>query len=219
MQFIREHMTRTVDADEFQNMKENLGKLNADMELMKASINNITNMITKQFPDQPSIDEIANMNVNTSMSSLGSMDNNVGDTSHISILNDNSLIFDESISGVNDFSETMPTIEINDSIGIDTMDESQGKEDLNGSIEGYTMEIVELDVVNTKSLLDTTIATASQGVKVEAMQIDEVGCETIVINTLETSATDESQDGEVSDTNIKIEYLPIFMRDEDDTEA
>lgn len=217
MQFIREHMTQTVDSDEFRNIKENLSKLNEDMEAMKANVHKITSIITKLLPEQPSIDEIPT-NMNASMSSSMSMENNVGDVSHISMLDDNSLIFDESSSNVNQSSETMPTVEVNEAIGMDTMDASQAKEKRNDSAQGYTIEIIELDVVDTKDSLDTTIATASQGMKVEDMQIDDVGCESVVTSTPEKTTTDKLNDVRVSDMDIKIEDLPIYMKDENDCE-
>lgn len=208
MQFIRKRLSEPIDAEEFHCMKQSLGKLNEDMGQMKADLTKISNMVSKLLPDQPNdIEQSVNV-------SVLSMENNVGDTSHISMLDDTSLIFDQSVTNASDVNTTMhtddePQLNCSD---IDAVNSSQSKDAINDSAQEFTMEFVEVDVVNKSSILE--LSTESQD---EKMQIDEsVVNEVTVTSTPETTIT-TATDAAV-ETELNIEQLPIVFKEEDSEE-
>lgn len=218
MDFINKHLTGPVNADEFSSMKENLSKLTEDMETMKSDLNKIQDLVKKILPEQPStVEEKSNTN-----ESLNSMENNVGDASYIPALSDDSsLIFEQTLMDASQLDANMYVDEHNDSTEIDGENTSQVKEELDGSTEGYTMEIVELDVVDTKGSLDTTIATANDDSKAEEdMQFDDIDAESGQTSTPEPVSVHDGTDDKLADTgvsdmDVKIEQMPIYLKEED----
>lgn len=212
VQYIRQRLSGTVDADEFQCMKQCLGKLNEDVGKLKDDITKIANMVVKLLPDDPAHVEVAK---NTSWTS--SLDNNIGNFSHVSMLDESSLIFDETLVNADvDLNATIQTEDLNGS-SIETANTSQSKDELNDSMQGFTMEIVEVDVVQSKGLLDQTITTASQEDKaIEDMQIDEIATESVVVtSTPEVTTIEKLTDTSVANIDIEIAELPIIIKDEE----
>lgn len=213
MDFIRKRLSEPIDAEEFHCMKQSLSKLNEDMGQMKADMTKISNIVSKLLPDQSNDCEQSVANV-----SVLSMENNVGDTSHISMLDDTSLIFDQSVSNESDLNTTMhtdqePQLNCSD---IDAVNLSQSKDALNDSAQAFTMEFVEVDVVNKSSNL-----TGSQD---ETMQIDESVVDDMNVTstpeTTMTTATDSAVEKPTDAylTELNIEQLPIVFKEEDSEE-
>lgn len=211
MQFIGEQLYGSIDADEFRNMKENLSKLTEDLETMKAGFNKMQNMMTKFLPEQPmTVDEQGNTNKSLSM------ENNIGDSSHISMLDDSSLVFEQTLTN-------MQADERNDTTEIDGANTSQVNEDPNESAEGFTMEYVELDVVDSKGSLDTTIVAASDSIKTEEdMQFDDIDAESVQTSTPEPEPEPKTEPVETTEkladaglSKIKIDELPIVLKEDD----
>lgn len=201
-------MSVPIDAEEFRYMKQTLGKLNADMGQMKADMTKISNMVSKLLPNHPTnVDQCENVSVH-------SLQNNVGDTSHISMLDDSSLIFDQSADNLNSTMHTVdePQLDCTDS---DVVNTSQSKDAHNNSVQGFTVEFVEVDVVN-KSSLDIS----SQEYKtVDEIQIDEnVLDELVTTSTPNETITTMEKSSNAHLAGLNIEELPIVFKEENSEE-
>ncbi|XP_055304451.1 uncharacterized protein LOC129569555 isoform X2 [Sitodiplosis mosellana] len=209
IQFIRKRLSDPIDAEEFRCMKQSLGKLNEDMGQMKADVTKISNIVSKLLPNHAT-DVDQNVNV-----SVPSMENNVGDSSHISMLDDSSLIFDQ--TNDDDLNSTMhigdePHLNCSDT---DAVDSSQSKDAIDDSAEGFTLEIVEVDVVN-KSSIDLSIDEKA----IEEMQVDDSILEELAMtSTPETTAiTEPTTDANLAEPCVNIDELPIVFKEEDSEE-
>lgn len=224
MQFISKRLCEPIDADEFRCMKQNLGKLNEDMGQVKAEITNLSNMVSKLLPNHPTdVDQGANV-------SIPSMENNVGDTSHITMLNDSSLIFDQTMStNVDDLNSPMQLIQpcntpCNESqlncSDIDAVNALQSKDALDDSAAGFTMEFVEVDVVN-KSSLDLSLSQDDKAIEEMQVDLDESAMTSTPETTVATNALATATEGKLSDKSfaeLNIDELPIVFKGEDSQE-
>lgn len=215
MQFIRKRLSEPIDAEEFHCMKQSLSKLNEDMGQMKADMTKISNMVSKLMPDQQT-----DVDQSVAMSVL-SMENNVGDTSHISMLDDSSLIFDQTVSNSSDLNATMhtdhePQLNCSD---IDAVNSSQSKDSLNDSAQAFTMEFVEVDVVNKSSILDLSSVCQDEKMQVDENVVDEMTVTSTPETTI-TTATDPVVEKPTDTylTELNIEQLPIVFKEEDSEE-
>lgn len=204
MQFIRKRLAEpTVDADEFQSMKQSLIKLTDDVSQIQASVSKIMSIILKLLP--PAND------------STQSMENNVGDESHISILED-SMVFDETVNQtvINsaDLDSTMLTS--TDQSASDASNVTKSKDDL----DGFTMEIVEVDVVQqTQCSQDslpvsqgsTTTYTSTPNTSMTETQTSDFGQNGLSTGELTGDTTLTSSESE-SQVKVNIEDLPIVMK-------
>lgn len=233
MEFIRNRLTDPVSAEDFLRMKQNLGELNKDVGQMKADMTNISKMVSKLFPKKPmagtdgeagayaEAETETEVATNVNMSITSSMANNVGDTSHLQVLDDSSMIFDQTIVNPDDLNSTMQTddepSQLNDSVD-DAMNTSQSKDVPDDSAQNFTMEIVEVDVVNKSSLNVTTESQEEEKEANENMQIDEIALGPVIVtSTPDESATENMTNAIVS--SIQIEDLPIVFKDDSDEQA
>lgn len=215
IQFIRKRLSDPIDADEFRCMKQSLSKLNEDMGQMKADVTKIANIVSKLLPSH-------RMDVNPSVNdSVPSMENNVGDGSHISMLDDSTLIFDQTATSDHDLNSTMhsvdePQLNCSDT---DAVNSSQDKDSTSDSAQAFTLEIVEVDVMN-KSSLDLSMASQDEKMASEEMQMDEsTSDEVTMTSTPETTAiTEPVTDTHLTDTNVNIDELPIVFKEDNSEE-
>lgn len=185
-------------------MKQSLGKLNEDMGQMKADVTKIANIVSQLLPNHATADVDQSANV-----SVPSMENNVGDSSHISMLDDSSLILDETVTKIDDsLNATMHTIDepqLNCS-NADAVNSPHSKDAVNDSTQGFTLEFVEVDVVN-KSSFD--LSTVSQ---------DETVLEAMTSTPETTTIMGPLTDANVPESKINIDELPIVFKEEDSEE-
>lgn len=139
LQFVTERLNEpSIDAEEFRNLKRSFDLIKDDINQVKLNLAKVAKVLSKLVPDCDSLID-SNVLINNSSES---MDNNVGDRSNISILNDSSLIYDDAINKtVINSTDIDATLQAESS----TPDTSanQTTEPL---AEGFTMEIVEVDV-------------------------------------------------------------------------
>lgn len=205
IQFIRKRLSDPIDGEEFRCMKQSLSKLNEDMGQMKADVTKISNIMSKLLPNQQ-------LDVNSSVDvSVQSMENNVGNNSrHISMLDDSSLIFDQTATDDNDLNSTMHSVDepqLNCS-NTDAVNLSQSKDSSKDSAHGFTLEFIEVDVVN-KSSLDLSMVS----------QDEKANEELTMTSTPETTAiTEPVTDTQLADTNVNIDELPIVFKEENPEE-
>lgn len=257
MEFIRQQLTGTIDAEKYHHIKQEINKLNDDVVSIKADVKKITNMMTKfigiipesfKVETNTSITPSVNSNVDGDNNNLmqgyslifekakmnddksnmmqtvvssNSTENDIENTSQskdelneamdTSMLNDSSLIFDET-KNADELNVTVKSEDLSTST-IDMESTPQRNEVLNISMQGYIVEMVEVDVVESKGALDQTITTASQ----ENSQFFESDS-MLISSTQETAPTEEMTD--TSDVNIqdKISELPIFMEENNSEE-
>lgn len=213
MQFIRKRLTtEAIDPEEFHSMKQCLSKLNEDVGEMKANMTKISNLVSKLLPDTANND--IDLSVNTS---VPSMENNCGDASHLTALDDSSMIFDETVVNANELNATMHTDDFSgdQSTRIDEPDASHSK-GVHGTVD-FTMEIVEVDVVS-KSMLNSSMLNLSNENQENEKVIEEIPME-IVSESMMTSTRmkcDVEHEIHASGSNIgiKIEDLPIVFKDD-----
>lgn len=259
IQFICQQLFGSVvDLKEFHCMKHSLSKLNDDVAQLKADLDKLTKVVSKILPEQsiPVADieviakndsimsternvqptSSANIESTTEQSSISSMENNIGGNSHISMLNDSSLIFDETLNQTvvdsTDLSETTDqSVNMQSkSSNIDVETTSESKEAMDASMQTFTVEFVEVDVVNQTNSSAEQFGSASQSDKtaVETMQMDDststsqpasekmsnrIPITSTPDHTLseEETLVDESQ----IDMNADIiENMPIIMKEE-----
>lgn len=141
IQFIRDHLiveagAVTTNADEMNTMKQNLVKLNDDICQMKDNLSKIARIVARLLPELPSNNE-AQID-----DSLLSMENNVGDASHITML-DSSEDFD--ITTVNNSMDSdISKLMASDQSSSDVLITS--KIDINEPLQDFTEEMIEVDV-------------------------------------------------------------------------
>lgn len=263
MEFIRQHLTGTINAEEYHCMLQDVIKLKEDVIKIDAELKKVVNMVLKliqiirnnfeipsntilttsmddnsdadsrnasMLDDDSLIFEETKKNVDDSnimaktILDLNSSKTDVENTSqckdvlneamHTTMSDDSSLIFDEKKGNADELNTTMQSEDLNAS-NIDMENTSQCEDPVNISMQGFTMEIVEVDVVHTKGPLDQTIATASQ----EDMQFDEFSSDSLVItSTQETVPIEKLSDTSVDNIQDKIEELPVVIKGEDTEE-
>ncbi|XP_031636585.1 uncharacterized protein LOC116349336 isoform X2 [Contarinia nasturtii] len=225
MQFIRKRLdqTESIDADEFHCMKQCLSKLNEDVSQMKADMTKISNLVSKLLPDDISANNEIDPSVNMS---VPSMENNAGDGSQITMLDDSSLIYDQTvINSTVDLNATMQTDDSNyeqqsNGTHIDALNVSQSKDD-NSVGSGFIMEIVEVDVVNksmsNSSLINYTTENQENEKVIEEMQVDEIAPESVTVTSTPIKC-EHMANANGSNMDIKIEDLPIIFKDDSSLE-
>lgn len=203
MQFIRKRLAEPAfDADEFQSMKQSLIKLTDDMSQIQGTVSKIANIVSKLLPPP---------NVSTQ-----SMENNAGDESHISML-DETMDFDETLNQTVINSADLHSAMQTSTNSSDASNASKSDENL----AGFTVEIVEVDVVQQSSLPvsqeSITTYTSTPNTSLNATQTSGSGqngssTDESTGNTTPTSSESESQ------TKVDIENLPIVMKNENSAE-
>lgn len=137
-----------VNADEFNALKRNVIQLTEEISRLKVEVTGIISILNKTQSNHDSIDDITEIDQNHSNQSL---ENNVGDSDHTSMLSglDDSALFDNSV--------------------ISARNSSNEK---SSSDDAYTMEFIEVDVVNqtSESLLSAEIEKTIG----DDSQIDEI---------------------------------------------
>lgn len=145
IKFIRDQLTGpTVSMEEFHKVKQNVTQLNETVSYLKTELARVSSFLpthTTQLDDAPANDAKVGQHNDSSQS----MENNVGDSNHASMLNDSAEIFDDTAN------QTVINVTEHDSIvqanSLSTEDPQNQMDD-----EKFTMEIVEVDVMSQTSL-------------------------------------------------------------------
>lgn len=238
-------------------MKHSFTKLNEDVAQLKADLDKLTKVVSKILPEQSiPVNQSADIEVNAKImstesnvqptsttniestneqSSISSMENNIGGNSHISMLNDSSLIFDETLNQTvvdsTDLSETMDqSVNMQSkSSNIDVETTLESEEALEASLQTFTVEFVEVDVVNQTNSSAEQFGSASQRDKTgETMQMDvstvssEAASDKLpnripITSTPDHTISEEETLVDESQININadiIENMPIIMKEE-----
>lgn len=209
------------DMDELHGMKETLSKLTEDVSQMKADISKIASAISKFVPERSLVGE----REETADDSAQSMENNASDESHLTELNDSSLLFDETMnSSVGDCKNLQSTMQIDsDQNGIAAYDSNENKHPIRTSLEGFTLEFIDVDVVQNKSSQYGFMSPGQTKIEAEAMQIDEMVLNSTVesdevARTLNTQFSESQTVPNEPQEEMPLEELPIVMKEEDSEE-
>lgn len=148
MKFIRDQLgpANSVDVAEFNDVKQNVTQLNEAVSQMKGELIKVTSILSKLTQSHDgSIDD---MKIGQHNDSNQSMENNVGDSNHASILNDDisAELFDDTANQT-----VINTMEQEDSI-VQANNFSTEKPQNKIAGDEFTMEIVEVDVMSQTSL-------------------------------------------------------------------
>lgn len=220
--FLHDKLARSAMMDEIHGMKQILSQLGEDVSQMKADITKIANAISKLLPEHLSIVD----SKGPGNDSAQSMENNAGHESHISELDDSSMLFDETMNNsVEDNHKNLQSAMKSGRNGsaADDSNEHQNEHTIDPSLPGFTLEYVEVDVVQNKSLQDEFMSTSPNKIAAEAMQIDEMVLNStveggVIANTLNAQfLVSETVPSELH-KKMPLEELPIVMKEEDSEE-
>lgn len=218
LKFIHHGLSNSIDDnEEIVLLKDSVAKLVDNVGQIKADIAELTNIVSKLVSDKPA--EHIEMTLDVPMPSMKNVD--AADCSDITFLDDSSLIFDE--SPVND-DDLNSTIEIDDEPKLNYCDSNaqQTKETPNDCAVGYTMEFVEVDVVNKSAISFDLTPVSQHDETIDEMHVDDMPSEQLTITSTPEKIkmendVDVTHDIEkMSNTNMQIEELPIVFRDDFD---
>lgn len=223
LEFIRQHLFGSaIDVEEFDCMKQGFIKLKEDVAQLKADMDRMTQMVSNMMPGPPARAAIEATIQNTS---IDSMENNVGNSSHISMPDDSSFIFDETmdqtlvnsdISNETDRSTDMASTGLDS----DTINTADNNETADAALQGFTIETVEVDVFyQSKSSLSQSTSTSQSEKSIEKMHLDETNFYSdkmpVMTSTPDHTLSDEDTIVKKSPMDINIDELPIVFNKED----
>lgn len=186
VQFIRKRLAEpTIDVEEFHCMKQSLIQMNHDMGQLRADITKIANIVSKLVPAHVRAAEMES-------SPNDSMVNNVGDESHISMLDESSLIFDETMNQTVINSAELDTTMNTVSTPPDTPNVSQDAK-ANGCPDGFTMEIVEVDVVQQSQNSQDFLSATQEEKIANGMEVDSGSSSVAAMTSTPNSSLTEQQ--------------------------
>lgn len=138
VQFVRDQLVgSTVNAEEFNGIKQNMMQLTEEVNRLKTEVSKITSVLKQTQSNSTPIDGNSQIDHNDTNQS---MENNMGDSNHTSMLNDvdESALFDDSA--------TQQTL-------INATKRDLNEKSANKIIsDEFTMEIIEVDVVAHTSM-------------------------------------------------------------------
>lgn len=191
IQFIRDRLPGpAVDVKEFHDLKQKVTQLNEEVSQMKGELTQYKSILSKyeHQQQQPSPDVPIDVTKISHDDSNQSMENNIGDSNHVSLLHeDETLLFDNTA----------------DQTAIDAMSTEKPQNKLIG--EDFTMEIIEVDVVAQTSMdLLPSIEIEKSG---DSTQNDET-ISVSMINASEMTMHEENDDSIRADIDDPQDNVP-----------
>lgn len=199
IQFVRDQLGGpTVGMEEFRDLQQNVKELNEDVHQIKTEIAKITSALSKFIDscDAPTDGPVQMVVCDHHNESSQSMENNVGDSNHASLLND-SDVFD------NTADQTVINVQVNDLSTEEQHNKITGAE--------YTMEFVEVEVVcqaNDSFQGDTSFANSTIYASQSKIALPN-GNGSITFGDFGESQSDELCDGIVADQSSSPESIAV----------